>query len=69
MIRLQCLCEGCENQCDSQLKSELVSKGILNYLYLNNGRKLTYSCGKFAKGSRHSFSAFTTARVSYDVFL
>lgn len=69
MVRLQCLCDCCKNQCDGQEKSGLLSKGIVLYLYLNNGRKQVYSCGVFKAGGSTGLTDYTTDKVGYQTYL
>lgn len=48
MTNIKCLCNMCSKNCSTCLKSELAVKGLLNYIYLNNGRKVTYACNVFS---------------------
>lgn len=47
MTSFRCLCGSCTKKCSDMLKSELVLRRKLLYIYLKNGGKITYSCNLY----------------------
>jgi len=58
MTGIKCLCSNCSKSCSSNLKTELALKGLLTYIYLKNGYKLTNTC-KLFEGQENSFISAT----------
>lgn len=45
---IKSLCDGCKMNCTAYSKAEYALKKNLKYIYLNNGKKIMYSCSKYS---------------------